>query len=990
MKKPMEGCASPQPMEGRALSRAQSPVLDPTDAARTEARPPSDLARTEARPPRDPSDGCSASRPEIESRNDGTAQNPWMYGSGPIPPNASSSSGPIDPTLLLDNDLNTSVTIRPATNGGPAWIQYEFDTPRIVRALTLAGPGRGIPTGRVLVGNDLTNLRLLLSLPGPQQYRAGTVRTFAFEPITAKVFRIEFTGAPLDPATTMSQAPPAPAQQYALSEFVLHAAGRVHRAEEKAGFSFLYDYESVPTPPVPETSVVPRTGVLDLTAKMAPDGTLEWDVPPGNWTIMRFGYSLTGAKNRPATPEATGYEVDKLSKKHLEAYFRGYFGPLEQALGPLFGTTLKHVVMDSWEAGMQNWTDEMLAEFKQRRGYDPTPYLPALAGRIVGSAEITDRFLWDFRRTLADMFAENHYGAMSELLSRKGIELYAEAAGVSMEIPEDTLLNKSKVTVPMCEFWLGKMHPDIMYYVDARGAASAAHVYGKQFVAAEAFTGGGYEAPYTMKKAVDYWFAQGVNQIVFHTCAHQPLDTAPGNTMVGTHFNRNITWAELAGPFITYLARVSFMLQQGLHVADIAYLLPEGAPSSQPFWGPGLQPPPPPGYDYDCINADVLLSRANVSADGNLVLTYGISYRVLALPQSRLMTPRLLRKLRELVAGGLVIVGPKPVASPSLEGYPDCDAEVRGLAAELWGDLDGVSRNWHYFGKGVMVWNWAMGDVLARMGVAKDFEYAAPLGVELAWTHRRTTNADIYFVANRSDKPAQVTASFRVSGKAPELWRPDTGQTEPIGYSTSGHRTIVELELERGEAVFVVFRNATTNLTFNLPSRSWTVLATLDGAWTVTFPTNLGGPGQVEFATLESWTTHTNDGIKYFSGTATYEKSFMVPADWFQTGQRIRLDLGEVRDIAEVFVNDRPAGLLWKPPYVTDVTDVMKPGPNRIKVKVTNQWTNRLLGDRIVQPERRVLRAPTGVGPGPAPRGQQEPPASGLLGPVRLIAAAGQ
>jgi hypothetical protein len=322
------------------------------------------------------------------------------------------------------------------------------------------------------------------------------------------------------------------------------------------------------------------------------------------------------------------------------------------------GKSLLYMVMDSWEAGMMNWTDDMIQQFKTRRGYDPTPYLPVLSGRVVGSADISDRFLWDFRRTIADLLAEAHYGTMDKMLHQYGMGLYSEAPGVSMEIIEDTLLTKSMVDIPMGEFWLGRMHPAPEYYVDVRMAASAAHVYGKKYVGTESFTGGGYDPPATYKNLADYWFAQGVNRMMFHSSSQQPLDTKPGNTMVGTHFNRNITWAEQAKPFLDYMSRTQFMLQQGLFVADFAYLLKEGPPSSQPFWGAGLQPAPLAGYDYDTINADVLLNRASVSADGRMVLPDGMSYRILVLPEIDRIRPELLSKIKELVMGGVTLVGP--------------------------------------------------------------------------------------------------------------------------------------------------------------------------------------------------------------------------------------------------------------------------------------------------------------------------------------------
>ncbi len=456
---------------------------------------------------------------------------------------------------------------------------------------------------------------------------------------------------------------------------------------------------------------------------------------------------------------------------------------------------VRYMMMDSWEAGGQNWTDDMVDQFKKRRGYDPTLFLPVLSGRVVGSADLSDRFLWDFRRTIADLIADAHYGTMARLLKEKGMGIYAEAAGVSMEIIEDTLLNKSKVDIPMGEFWLGKMHPPPEYYVDVRMAASAAHIYGKQFVATESFTGGGYDSPATYKNLADYWFAQGVNRIVFHSSAQQPLDTKPGNTMVGTHFNRNITWAEQAKPVLSYLSRCSYMLSQGLFTADFAYLLNEGAPSSQPFWGAGLQPAVPDGYDYDTVNADVLLNRMSVGPDGRIVLPDSMSYRVLVLPQIDRIRPQLLRKIKELVMGGATVVGPKPALSPSLQGgYPQADLEVQQLANEIWGDLDGVQRNKHFLGKGLVTWGIPLSDVVALLKAPKDAEFAGPLDSKLVWLHRHTPDAEIYYVSNQTDRAQEIQARFRVAGKEAERWHPDTGTTEPAAYSidrllpTSGPR----------------------------------------------------------------------------------------------------------------------------------------------------------------------------------------------------------
>jgi hypothetical protein len=888
-------------------------------------------------------------------------------------PKATTNNGPIDASPLLDDDLNTAVTIPAPAGGGPAWLQYEFAQPFQARAISLAGRG-GIPVGRVLASGDGVNFRTLAVMPGPQGYRGGSVRTFAFPEVAARFYRVELDAAPLTPAATMAGGPQVPAREFILTEAVLDSGGRVDRWEDKAAFSLLFEYETVPTPAVASTAAIRRSDIVDLTAKMARDGSLNWEVPPGKWTILRMGYSLTGSKNRPAPPSGLGYEADKLSRQHMEAYFHGYIDPIAQALGPLFGKSLRYLMMDSWEAGAQNWTDDMIGEFRRRRDYDPTPYLPAMAGRIVESAGVSDRFLWDFRRTLDDLFAENTYGTMADLARQRGIGIYGEAAGVSLEIPEDTLLNKSKVEIPMGEFWVHALHPELMYYQDVRGAASASHVYGKKLVATESFTGGGYEAPYTLKRIGDYWFAQGVNRIVFHTSAHQPLDTKPGNTMVGTHINRNITWAEQARPFMTYLARTSFMLQQGLFVADLAYLLPEGAPSTMPIWGAGLQPAPPEGY------------RLSVKEDGRLALPDGMSYRVLVLPQIDRMTPPVLRKIHELVAGGATVVGPKPVRSPSLAGYPHADAEVQALAADLWGGIDGLSVSRHGYGKGMVMYGVPLADVLASLRVPRDFDSSRPLDAALPWIHRQAADADIYFVANQSDAPQQVDARFRVGGKQAELWHPDTGVVEPAEYAIAGGRTTVPLHLAERESVFVVFRRAAASPSRTLPRATSTALTTLNGPWDVSFPPNFGAPAKVQLAQLESWTANPDDGVKYFSGTATYTKAVEAPQTWFRSGAKLLLDLGTVKDLAAVAVNGKPLGTLWKPPYQLDVTGALSPGANRLEIKVTNQWSNRQMGDRLAPAEKRVLPPAGGFMMAGGRGGPQTPAESGLIGPVTVVA----
>jgi hypothetical protein len=668
----------------------------------------------------------------------------------------------------------------------------------------------------------------------------------------------------------------------------------------------------------------------------------------------------------------------------VEDYYHGYVDPISKELGTLFGEGLQYFLMDSYEAGHQNWTDDMISEFRNRRGYDLTPYLPVLTGHLVGSAEVSDRFLWDFRRTIADLLAENHYGVFAELAHKQGLGIYSEAAGVSVPVMEDGLQNKGLVDIPMGEFWLGVDMFANCYYSDNREAASAAHIYGKKIAGAESWSGGNYEAPFRLKRYGDYWNTQGINRFIFHTSAHQPLDTKPGNTMVGTHINRNITWAELSGPFMTYLSRNMYLLQQGLFVGDLCYYVGEGAPATVPYWE-DIQPEPPEGYKFDFLNSDVLLTRMSVK-DGRLVLPDGMSYSVLVLPaEADHMTLPVLQKISDMVAAGATVVGPKPVESPSLAGYPSVDEKVKALANEVWGDTDGRSVTKNTYGKGMVVWGLPLSDMLTTKGVLPDIEYTRPnINTHLEFLHRQLNNIDIYFISNRNDQVEDLKVRFRVNGKTAELWHSDNGVIEPAEYSIVNGRTTVPLHLEPYESVFVVFRNPAASQSRQLQHPVSTVLGEITGSWDISFPPHYGAPEKIRVDDLVSWTENPEDGVKYFSGTATYTKNIQVPKDLFRPEAKIFIDLGTVKDIAEVKINGEPLGILWKEPYKVDVSDVLEQGANRLEIKVTNQWNNRIAGDRSLPEDKKILSA-TGVRLRLG--GTQELPLdeSGLLGPVTVF-----
>lgn len=912
-------------------------------------------------------------------------------------PKLTTSAGDIDLSPLTDGDLSKTIEIPFLERTNRQWIQIEFDRPFKAQSFTFAGPGGGqftgpaVPQGVVQASQDGNAWATLVNLPGPGHPFAGfPVRTYSFPETTARFFRVV-----MDPPkpNRLAERLGLPSRRVInVAELELTSTPRVNHWQEKAQFGNMVEYESAATPEVSAGQAIPLSSVLDLTARMRKDGVLDWEVPAGRWVVLRMGYSLTGQKNAPASPEATGHEVDKLSRKDVEAYFQNYVSQISGALGPFFGKSFRYFLMDSYEAGMENWTELMLSEFQKRRGYDATPYLPVLTGRVVESADVSDRFLWDFRRTLADLFADNYYGAATEYFKKYGVGLYAEAMGTGEPTTGDGLQDKSRVTIPMGEFWtpLPGVTDNPDHFADVKETASAAHIFGKNLAAAESFSSWmdvpmWGESPFYLKPIADHAFALGINRIVLHESAAQPFvddKHKPGMTLgpFGQNFTRNITWASQAVAWNTYLARCSYMLQQGLFVGDLAYFYGEGAPVTVPFWKQ-VHPAPPPGYDYDWIDTQAL--NLMTVKDGRLVLPDGMSYAALVLPEdvTRLTVP-VVRKIRDLVGAGGTVIAPRPGQSPSLNSYPSADREIRFIANDVWGPIDGKSITEHDYGKGKVYWGRPLEEVLAAARVPPDFEYNRPrVDTRLVWIHRRTADADIYFVANQKPRLEDVETSFRAEGKSAELWYPDTGRIEPAGYKFENGRTIVRLHLDPDGSVFVVFRGKASEPSRTLPHPVSIELMTLDGPWDVSFPPNWGAPAHIRLDRLASWTACPDEGVKYFSGTATYSKDIQVPEEWLRSGARLVLDLGEVKEIAQVSVRGKALeNVLWKPPFQVDVTDVLKVETNRLEIKVTNLWPNRLIGD--AQPGAARTYTFTDYRFYKSTSSLLE---SGLLGPVRLF-----
>ena len=922
---------------------------------------------------------------------------------------------------------------------------------------------------------------------------------------------------------------------------------RIADIQGKAGFTRRDEGPVASYPTVPPGQCVARHGIVDLTAKMTPDGKLAWDAPTGKWTILRIGHTCTGAVNAPAPLTGQGLECDKLSQEGSEANFDPFIGKLIADNGTLTGKTFVATHIDSWENGSQNWTPKMRAEFQRLRGYDPLPFLPVITGRVVDSLEVSERFLYDWRETISDLLLENYAGHMRELANKHGMRLTIEAYG---DTTVDNLAYAGRADEPMGEFW---SWPGFGAGGTLASMSSSAHIYGKPICGAEAFTAGDGEKwlyhPGNIKAEGDWAFCLGINRFVFHRYAMQPwLNYKPGMCMGpwGLHWERTQTWWEQSKPWNEYLSRCQYLLREGLPVVDVLCLAPEGAPRD-------AAPPTSllkAGYKGDVCSTEALFTRISVK-NGRLGCPDGMSYRALALPGSPTMTPQLLKRLDEFARAGATIIGPPPQKAPGLTDYPQCDAEVRDGAKALWA-TDKI-----FTGK-------SPEQVLAAQGVVPDFTSDRILD----FIHRRAGDTDIYFVANRLTHATNALCCFRVTGRQPELWNPETGATTPVAvYDESKGVTRIPLRFEVAGSTFVVFRNApkadpvirvarsgkvvwpmpppkpmkitirkaiwgpmddgarsrdvtqqiqdlvaggansfivaelasqgdpapnvikplvveyevagqprtakgtdpdriklcepgetakvvirhaiygfpgdpkrtievtkqvqalvdkegpsfvvselvatcgdpanmivkTLRVEYEVGGKVMNVSAedpetvnfelpddgappvrlereadgrlvaealqpgayavamksgrtlTFDappaksvspgGPWEVRFPANAGAPDRITLDTLSSWSTNADTGVKYFSGTGTYHTTLDVPATLLGANRRIMLDLGRVEVMADVTLNGKSLGILWKTPYEVDVTSAVKPGANELEIKVTNLWINRMIGD---------------------------------------------
>ncbi len=1042
---------------------------------------------------------------------------------------------------------------------------------------------------------DRSNIQINV---GPMPFGPVAV---AFPPVCSKRFRLLLTNVRGQGGLAEIELSGAARLEW----FVEKQLGKMHPTPLPLWDTYLWPRQAEPD--VPQLAV-PAHEVLDLGDRIAADGTLRWDVPAGEWIILRTGMTPTGTKNSPASPEGQGLEVDKMNRQAAEAHFEAFIGKLLARMPAGERRAFRHVVADSYEMGPQNWTDGFGDLFCQRYGYDARRWLPALTGRVVGSADQSDRFLWDLRRLVADRVALDYVGGLRDACRRHGLQLWLENYG-HWGFPAEFLQYGGQADHISGEFWAtGELGS-----IELRAASSASHLYGMPVTSAEAFTGGPFfvSTPWALKRRGDWAVTEGINHFVLHVYIHQPSDERrPGvNAWFGTEFNRHNTWFASSRSWIDYLRRSHFLLQQGRHVADVAYFIGEDTPKMTGVRQPEL----PAGYDFDYLNAEVIQQRLDVAGE-HFMLPDGTRYRLLVLPELDTMRPELLQKIRDLVAAGGAVLGPPPSRSPSLQDYPACDVQVQKLAAEIWANCDGKNVKQVRFGRGRVFRGLDLQAVLDELKTPPDVSGIPPR--KLLWTHRTADDADIYFLSNQSEHAARITPVFRVAGKAPELWCAASGRIaaaaafEPV---PGGVRVPIELE-PRG-SVFVLFRSAADpalavtevtrdgrtvlstaakavepqaaadkdsvshftlavwlkpNADIGLPKEAdtgvflhvarndavfpahgaslfgddrhacaglsagrngvavyehsssyfapllvhaaaltgWTHVAVVyaggrpslylngtlarqglqsrytvhpsprggaDGAagpfqgelgeirsfgrgltaaeiaelakssppaaesaflppvavtrgtdgglvaevsaagayrvtladgrqstfatrdrpppldiggpWEVAFPAGMDVPERTTFERLISWAEHPQEAIRYFSGTARYRRTFDLPGDRLGDGRRVLLDLGRVESLAEVLVNGRNLGVLWKPPFIVDVTNAVQAGANTLEVGVTNAWLNRLIGDKRYPqgfPDAGPLQFKPFLAADIRNRLGSKPAPAGLIGPVRI------
>jgi hypothetical protein len=892
------------------------------------------------------------------------------------------------------------------TASGKHYIQLTFDQPflcrsiRVFTPLSFAAYPYYAACMVVEASQDGRKFDRIAILEPDQHswFEFGTPVTFRIPETTARVFRLLFDTDESVPVTMRYVG--AVQKSVVLSEIELSPFPWIDHFEAKAAYRSRIAPEDraggTPSYALNQDNIINVSEFLDST------GILKWNAPKGKWTILRLGYTLTGQENSPAGG-GKGLESDKMNKEATSILFNGWLGKTLNEIGKdRAGKAFPVAHVDSWEAGTQNWTDDFISEFRKRRGYDPFPWLPALAGLPVDSSLKRESFLYDFRLTIAELMNDNFYGGMATLAHENGLKFSAEATGPVMI--SDGMLHHKYVDLPMGEFWRDDP-PPYDKPEDILEAVSGAHIYNHNIVQAESFTdleSKWYEHPFALKAQGDYNLCKGVNKIFFHVYAQQPYITKqPGMTLdhIGLHFNRGQTWWKQAKGWIDYITTCQSVLQKGHQEADILCFTGTEIPS-RALLPDQLNVKIPQGFQYLCINSDALLHEVTME-NGKMKLPNGALNKILVLPDDAFFgngrySLELVRKLEEWVKSGLILVGPKPRDVIGLNDYDSNKKELDRIVSALWGDCNGKAVVTHLYGKGKVYWGESLENILKNEGIQPDLTFGKSDSLE--YTHRKFGRDDIYFISNQENRVRNVLLSFRQSDRIPEIWNPLTKTIQKVNaYGLEKDRINFRVAMAPYESLFVVFDkpakkekhllvckhnsvvlDVAANSNLFVPSEYYTdrpilqvsqpgiyelqfsdgtekklkigddfkVFPILSG-WKIGFEANRGLDKNFAILTdtLFSLTKHQNPDVKYFSGTATYETIFKFDGQPAEKGTIYNLDLGKVDNIARVQLNGTDLGLVWTSPFSVDITKALIHGENKLTVEVTNTWNNRIVRD---------------------------------------------